>query len=239
MHTIPEYTIVIPTLNEEDTIQNLITDLQKQTIPAKEILIIDGGSTDKTQKIIKSNKSVSLVIDKSGVGRQRNTGWKKSTTEIIVLLDADTRCSPTFIEDSLSEFIGKKLAIACPIYDPITQDQRIKKIYGFFNSLFYLAQWVLPSGAGSCIVTTRDILLHTDGFHENYKYDDLYFIRSAARYGKFRILSTTIQVSPRRFEIYGVWKTLYMYIQLSIYFIFGAHRLANSTIYPFGQYKKS
>lgn len=75
MPTIPEYSVVIPTLNEEDTIQNLITDLQKQTIPGKEILIIDAGSTDRTQQIIKSNDSVFFFVDKPGVGNQRNIGW--------------------------------------------------------------------------------------------------------------------------------------------------------------------
>lgn len=238
MPTIPEYSVVIPTLNEEDTIEHLIIDLNKQTIKPKEIITVDGGSTDKTQQIIKSNPIVSIFTTEPNVGMQRNTGWKKSKTDIIIFLDADTRCSSSFIEESLREFIEKKLDIACPVYEPITKDSRIKKIYKFFNNIFYIAQWSLPSGAGSCIISRKKILQHTKGFHERYKYDDLYFIRSGARFGRFRVLSTTIQVSARRFEVYGVWKTFSLYILLSFYFIFGAHHIANKISYPFAKYKK-
>ncbi|MBP7967141.1 glycosyltransferase [Candidatus Woesebacteria bacterium] len=238
MPTIPEYSVVIPTLNEEVNIQNLITDLQKQTFQPKEIIIVDGGSTDNTRKIIKLIPNICLYNKKPNIGQQRNTGWQKSVSDIVVFLDADTRCSPTFIKDSLNDFTEKELDIACPIYDPITKDRRIKKIYQFFNGLFYLAQWVLPSGAGSCIVATKKILRHTDGFKEDYTYDDIYFIRKAAHFGKFRILSTKIHVSPRRFEKYGIWQTLTTYILLSFCFIFGAYNLADKISYPFGTYSK-
>lgn len=238
MPIIPKYSVVIPTLNEEANIQNLITDLQKQTFQPHEIIIVDGGSTDNTKKIINLMENISLYSDKPNIGQQRNTGWKNARTDIIVFLDADTKCDTTFMEETLHEFFLKKLDVACPIYEPITADIRIKNIYLFFNRIFYIGQWIFPSGAGSCIVTKRKILSKTHGFHISYKYDDIYFIRQAARIGNFGMLNSSIQVSTRRFEKYGIWRTLFTYILLSFCFIFEAHYVADKISYPFGAYSK-
>ena len=48
--------VVIPTLNEENNIKNIISDLKKQSYPTNlfEIIIIDDNSKDNTVKIIRS-----------------------------------------------------------------------------------------------------------------------------------------------------------------------------------------
>ena len=85
--------VVIPTYNEEKTINKLIYSILEQTLQPKEILIVDGFSTDKTIKIvreiIKKNKKVKLLKRQYKCrGSGRNTGIKHSNFEFIAFIDA-------------------------------------------------------------------------------------------------------------------------------------------------------
>ena len=54
MKSLNQITVNIPTLNEENNILNCINSIKKSGI--KKIIVIDGGSTDKTLKIVKKKK---------------------------------------------------------------------------------------------------------------------------------------------------------------------------------------
>ena len=60
--------IQIPCFNEEQQLQNTITQIKKSVDPNKynyEIIVIDDGSTDKTKQIAKDNgikKIISLIV---------------------------------------------------------------------------------------------------------------------------------------------------------------------------------
>jgi len=76
----PFFTIVIPTLNEENYLPRLLEDLSNQTFPKEqfEVIHVDGDSDDKTVALAKSfNKKISIksiVIKKRNVSTQRNKG---------------------------------------------------------------------------------------------------------------------------------------------------------------------
>ena len=52
----PFFSIVIPTLNEEDYLPNLLGDLTKQTKKDFEVIIADGYSKDETKQVVKAFK---------------------------------------------------------------------------------------------------------------------------------------------------------------------------------------
>ena len=86
--------IVIATLNSENTIHNLIKSL-KNTFP--EIIIIDANSRDGTIKICKkyTNK---IYYSSPGRGLQLHIGSKKSNSEWILFLHSDSVLDPNCIE---------------------------------------------------------------------------------------------------------------------------------------------
>ncbi|MEN8142096.1 MAG: TIGR04283 family arsenosugar biosynthesis glycosyltransferase [Thermodesulfobacteriota bacterium] len=85
--------VVIPTLNEEN---NLLATLQPlMAIPALEIIIVDGGSRDKTLDIAKKSGAI-VVHSKPGRAVQQNLGAEKATGDILLFLHADTRLPPGF-----------------------------------------------------------------------------------------------------------------------------------------------
>lgn len=96
--------VVIPTYNEEKTIYKLINSILDQTIPPKEILIVDGFSNDGTidivRNIIKKNNTVKLLNRKYKCrGSGRNTGIKNASSEFIAFIDAGCYVNKFWLEE--------------------------------------------------------------------------------------------------------------------------------------------
>jgi glycosyltransferase involved in cell wall biosynthesis len=149
--------IIVPTLNEENYVGSLLSDIAEQTKDADEIIIIDGQSKDRTVSVVERFPNVDLVIGSPPVAGQRNFGGRKAKGDVLVFLDADVRLPKTFLEDFLEGFEQRQLDIACPLYVPHCSTLAINAVHELFNVMFMVFQKVLPSGAGSCIVIKREV----------------------------------------------------------------------------------
>lgn len=87
---------VIPTINEEKTIGQVIDGLN--SIGDVEVIVVDTNSTDRTRKI--AEEKGARVIDQPlrGYGRAYKTGLMEATGEIIVCLDGDGTYPPEIVE---------------------------------------------------------------------------------------------------------------------------------------------
>jgi glycosyltransferase involved in cell wall biosynthesis len=81
---------VIPTLNSEATLGKCLRSLASQTLAAREVLIVDGGSTDQTVEIARSFPGSARVIEAGG-GRSssRRTGAGIATGKYLLFVDSD------------------------------------------------------------------------------------------------------------------------------------------------------
>jgi glycosyltransferase involved in cell wall biosynthesis len=94
--------IIIPVYNEENHIEKVIRSVLKSNTFnfKKEIIVVDDGSTDKTQKILKKlqkrYKEIKIVFNKKncGKGTAVKKGLLNSTGDIIIVQDADPEYSP-------------------------------------------------------------------------------------------------------------------------------------------------
>lgn len=94
--------IIIPVYNEEQTILKLFKKVQGVKLPSliKEIIIVDDGSTDKSNKYItkikKEYKDVKIFISEINLGKGGaiRFGLKKATGDIILIQDADLELEP-------------------------------------------------------------------------------------------------------------------------------------------------
>ncbi|MEM7380208.1 MAG: glycosyltransferase, partial [Bacteroidota bacterium] len=82
--------IIIPVLNEEAHIGSLLRHLKAQPLHfVKEIIVVDGGSSDKTVAVaIKHGASV--LHSNKGRARQMNFGAKHASGDVLYFLHADT-----------------------------------------------------------------------------------------------------------------------------------------------------
>jgi glycosyltransferase involved in cell wall biosynthesis len=106
--------IIIPVFNEEKTIFKVLERVESVKIDsiAKEIIVVDDGSRDKTaeeiKKFLKNNKKIKHFkhIKNLGKGAAVKTGIKNSTGDYIIIQDADLEYDPRYIE-KLTKEIGK------------------------------------------------------------------------------------------------------------------------------------
>ncbi|EMI61005.1 glycosyltransferase [Leptospira noguchii] len=91
MNNVP-ISVVIPTYNRENKILNSISSVLKQTLPPKEIIVVDDGSTDATVSKIQetfSDKVQILLLEHKGVSHARNRGVENASGDWIAFLDSD------------------------------------------------------------------------------------------------------------------------------------------------------
>jgi glycosyltransferase involved in cell wall biosynthesis len=85
--------IVIPTLNEAEGIRRTISNIPMETLKKMgcevEVIVVDGGSTDSTDKIAKELGAYVIHEPRRGYGRAYKTGFKEAKGNIIVTLDGD------------------------------------------------------------------------------------------------------------------------------------------------------
>lgn len=134
---------IIPTLNEEKTIEETLRLLQLYE-GSHEIIVSDGGSTDKTLEI--SRKYTTNIIEHRGIHRQtiaegRNAGAFGSRGEYIVELDADTHIPDinNFFDTIIKKFEDNPKIVGATTWfkvypqDETFLDNLIFSISGFFS----------------------------------------------------------------------------------------------------------
>jgi len=99
--------VIVPVYNGEKTIKDSLLSLIKQTISI-DIIVINDGSTDNTEKIVKEldyqyNNIHYFYKENSGIASTRNFGISKVETEYFGFLDADDKCKPDTYERMLKE----------------------------------------------------------------------------------------------------------------------------------------
>jgi glycosyltransferase involved in cell wall biosynthesis len=109
-----EVSVIIPTYNREKFISECVQSVLAQTLPAREIIIVDDGSTDATYNILRDLGFNSLSTKKTvlryffqqnrGVSSARNLGIKEARSEYIALLDSDDLWLKSKLDRQVSAF---------------------------------------------------------------------------------------------------------------------------------------
>lgn len=87
----PKVSVIIPTYNREDFVEETIQSVLNQTYKDFEVIVVDDGSTDNTKKKLeKFNSKIKLIEQKkSERAIARNNGVKNANGEYIAFLDSD------------------------------------------------------------------------------------------------------------------------------------------------------
>ncbi len=201
--------IVIPTLNEELFLPELLKSLEKQTYKDFKVYVSDGGSHDRTVKVAKEfDKKLNLSVisdNKKGVSHQRNIGAKAGSSPIILFLDADVILHPNFLQTLIKQTEGIDLANCwARAQSSNPMDQFLFLMYNILA--LEIGKYIWPAGLGSSIFSTRSIFNDIDGFDETLTiWEDVDYIKRAIKSeAKFAILRTPrLYLSTRRFEVEG------------------------------------
>lgn len=175
--------IVIPALNEEQSIKSIIKkclESKKQIIDQTEvtdvsITVVSDGSTDNTVKYAQEfEKEINLIIFKKnkGYGAAIKKGWSESNADLLSFLDADGTCNPLFFIE-LVELITKQgadIALGCRL-NKNSQMPLTRRIGNTIFSLmlsFFASQKVKDTASGMRVIKSSiidQIYPLPDGLH--------------------------------------------------------------------------
>ncbi|MDP2364525.1 MAG: TIGR04282 family arsenosugar biosynthesis glycosyltransferase [Ignavibacteria bacterium] len=192
-----KYSVIIPTLNEEALIAKSI-ESTRNIIPDAEIIISDGGSTDNTIEICKLY-DVKIINSVKGRGQQLNEGAKAATGEILCFLHADTFL-PLNAFELFNKYFENNENKICRFELGFDIENRLLSIYSRFSKY----DSVLTRFGDMCITIRKDFFYNIGGYPNWNYFEDVEFLRNAAKQTRISTLPQTVISSPRTFTKYGL-----------------------------------
>jgi glycosyltransferase involved in cell wall biosynthesis len=157
--------VIIPTFNRKELVKRAIQSVLNQTLQPQEIIVIDDGSNDGTQSIVK-NKYPQIKYFwqvNSGISSARNLGIRTSTGNWIAFLDSDDEWLPNKLEyqyTALSKYPEYKICHTNEIW--IRKDKRVNPMDKHQKFGGYIFQKCLPL----CVISPSSALINKQVFEQ-------------------------------------------------------------------------
>lgn len=221
--------IIIPVLNEASVIGRLLKHLAENLSGENntEIIIIDGGSTDDTQELVKrfietfckTDRlfSIQIINSEKGRAKQMNNGAKIASGEILYFLHADSFPPNNFDSHIISE-VEKGNPAGC-FRMKFDSDHWWLKLAGWLTKF----KWKGCRGGDQSQFITKVLFEEIGGFHENYIiYEDNILISELYKRKKFVIIPHSLTTSARRYREQGIWNLQYHFWMIHLKRFVGA-----------------
>ncbi|QCX33265.1 glycosyltransferase [Caloramator sp. E03] len=202
--------IIIPVLNEEKNIEKILIQLNNLEI-SKEIIVVDGGSTDNT--VLIASKYAKVISSPKGRAKQMNNGALISKGEILWFLHCDSKISEGSIE-SIEKAISKGYDAGCFSLYFYDYSSPFLKYISYTSNLRakYLKLYFGDQG----IFIKRSVFEDIGGYKDIPLMEDFELSMRLKKRANTVVLKDKIGTSARRFIEGGPFKTflLMQYIKL-------------------------
>jgi rSAM/selenodomain-associated transferase 2 len=198
--------IIIPIFNEVDAIHRLLLHLENtisKTIDY-EIIVVDGGSNDGSQKAVQNHQKARLIYSEKGRAKQMNAGAKKALGTILYFLHCDS-FPPKNFDLYILEQVQNGNKAGC-----------FRMKFDYSHPVLLVSQWFTRINHISCrggdqsLFVTKDLFDLIGGYDEKYLiYEDNEIIKRLCQIEKFVIIPKYLITSARRYRENGVWRLQY------------------------------
>lgn len=199
--------VIVPVYNEEKTIEDTINSLISLE-GNKEIIIVDGGSSDKTFEIaanhIDRNK-YNIIKSEKGRANQMNSGVKASNGSVLWFLHSDSRIEKDSILD-IKKAVSDGADGGC--FSLYFHDYYNIKLRFISWSSNLRAKYLKLIFGDQGMFMTRDLFNKVGGFQNIPIMEDWEMSKAMYKNGNIKVLKTRIGTSARRFVSGGEIKTL-------------------------------
>lgn len=205
----PKISIIIPVLNEAaiiaTTLQQIRTNIspENQDSHSLEIIVVDGGSQDRTREIAQS-LGVQVMATAPGRAEQMNAGAKRARGEILLFLHADTKLPPRFDQILLAQL--KDPAVIAGAFE-LGIDGQGWGLRAIEMGVKWRSRWLsLPYGDQG--IYLRSQVFHLlGGFAQLPIMEDFEIMGRLKKLGKIAIAPVAVRTSARRWQKLGIVKT--------------------------------
>ncbi|MFN8348343.1 MAG: TIGR04283 family arsenosugar biosynthesis glycosyltransferase [Spirosomataceae bacterium] len=190
--------VIIPTFNEERNIGALVEYLRKAGGQALEkIMVIDGGSSDRTVETAEKYGAEVWVSPKKGRAAQMNFGASLATGDILYFVHADARPPVDFVAD-IHSALRAGYQSGCYRFR-FDSDKPILKLNNYLTHLHLLT----ARGGDQTLFIRRSLFDELNGFDEYYvimeEYDLLRRLWNKNRKA-FKIIPKDVLISARKYD---------------------------------------
>jgi rSAM/selenodomain-associated transferase 2 len=208
------FSIIMPVLNEEAIIESQLTRLIQQCARQDyELLLVDGGSTDRTVEIAQQYGQV--LNAPRGRARQMNAGAAAASGDVLLFLHADTElpdCVFLVIEGALTS--SKVVAGAFRLC--FNCDRLPYKLVAFMTNL--RSQTFTVFTGDQAYFIRRTSFQTVEGYPDQPLMEDLEIIARLRRIGIVLLVPHYVRTSARRHEKIGLFKSvLFMWYLRTLY----------------------
>ncbi len=219
--------IIIPTLNEEACLATTLRHVQALDPQAWEVLVVDGGSSDRTTAIARA--AGVRVLRAAGTGRavQMNEGARRARGSLLCFLHADTLIPQDLVTVASHTLADRSIACAGFVSLMRSADRTRWGVSGLnllktylapllFRPLLFLRGLRLLFG-DQVMITRRDTFWAGGGFDEALPLlEDGDLCLRLVKQGRIRLIHRVVVSSDRRVRAWGPWKAVATYLSIGI-----------------------
>lgn len=171
--------VIVPVYNTEKYLKKCLDSLVNQTFTDIEVIIVNDGSIDNSEKIIKEyEKKYSFIKSykkkNGGLSSARNYGIDKATGKYIMFIDSDDYINNNMIELMYEKIIHDNSDIVVCEFNYI-YDTKVVRSYSNLDYTSDLLKKYLLTPPMACIRLIKKDLLNKNLFKEGIYYEDLEF----------------------------------------------------------------
>ncbi len=197
-------TVVIPALNERAGLPDTVAQAQA-ALPAAQIVVADGGSTDGMRDWALAHPTLMLTDAPRGRGPQMNAGAEKASGDVLLFLHADC-----LLPNDAEVQIGAALADPATVggaFGVCFAESCKASLHRLARLINFRSRLVSEATGDQAIFVRRAAFEAAGGFPAWPLFEDMALVSRLKCQGRFRIVPTAVTISPRRWEAHGVWRT--------------------------------
>jgi rSAM/selenodomain-associated transferase 2 len=199
-----EISIIIPTLNEVETLRKNLNSITATSQIEIEIIVVDSSSHDKTQNIANIFDVKIIPSRQRNRAYQMNLGAAAASGKILIFLHADTLL-PSDYWQLVGEILASPQTVAGAFELGIDGGQK------FFRLIEMAVNWrsrflSLPYG-DQAIFIKAEIFRQVGGFAQLPIMEDYELVKRLQKLGKIRIAPAKVLTSSRRWQKLGICRT--------------------------------
>ncbi len=153
--------IIVPMFNVENKIKKCVKSIQESTYKDIEILLINDGSTDKTEKICEEialeDERIKLITTENyGVGLARQRGLEEAKGEYIAFVDSDDWVEKEYFNELINEIKNKELDMCISGYTKELINKTVIRIPVAFPDDQYSNEKIKKDLLHNCVWYAKD-----------------------------------------------------------------------------------